>query len=255
MASSPPGSWLVVGESRGTSGSGAQGARAHLPEGGWNFRTCNVYDTGSTDGTWEIVKEARAGGIVGCGRWAGARCDLRTGCGRWLFDRGCGSGFCDGGWVRAAGCGRVFYHVPPPEFVRGRVARGEGRVYAQVHDFMLTRAEGEGWEEGREQLADRARADRGAAAAVCGAGSFRPRLFRFRRADEVAGGSHGAAVRGRVAAARIPVRALSVAGSGAGGGAVCAAAGACGRRGRTWGRTGGWRIGGSGWRVTKTRGC
>ncbi|HEX2838882.1 MAG TPA: glycosyltransferase family 2 protein [Phycisphaerales bacterium] len=102
----------------------------------------HVLDTGSTDGSWDLVREMAlrekrlrpfaSAPLTGDVSLRGVMFEAVRGTMR------------DGDWF-----GRVdadeFYHVPPPEFVDRFVTRREGRVFAQHYDFPMTRSLWEEW--------------------------------------------------------------------------------------------------------------
>jgi hypothetical protein len=113
-----------------------------------------VYDTGSTDGTWEIVQDLAAADrrLVPIGTAPVLFNDsLRA----WLFEQS-RQRFRTGDWIVRADADE-FYHIPPPQFVRERLARYESRICSCQYDFMLSRTELKSWQEGLETPADRER--------------------------------------------------------------------------------------------------
>jgi hypothetical protein len=72
-----------------------------------------------------------------------------------LFDR-YRSRFRRGDWIARLDADE-FYHVAPPDFIANNISRIEGRVRAQMFEFVLTRSMVAAWERGEESLADRAR--------------------------------------------------------------------------------------------------
>src|SRR5262245_52286802 len=116
-----------------------------------------IYDTGSTDGTWDIVRGfgARAGRDSGVIPLRRDEVPYDNGLRAMVFDE-VRPRFSDGDWIARLDADE-FYHVPPRRFIDERISPGEGRIFAQMYDFVLTRPEVRDWEEGRETLADRAR--------------------------------------------------------------------------------------------------
>ena len=163
----------------------------------------HVYDTGSGDGTWEIVRAcaARERRAVALGS---ERVVFRNGLRAMVFDRARGA-FRDGDWVARVDADE-FYHVSPRDFVAGRVGRGEGRVFAQMYDFVLSRAEVRDWEEGRESVRDRSRPIEERRRRYVVQEFPEPRLFRYRRGMKWPAGSPVPRCGGLPAEARIPVR-------------------------------------------------
>jgi hypothetical protein len=97
-----------------------------------------VYDTGSTDGTWETIEEfARDDSRVVLYRhepvWF--RNEIRA----ILFDR-YRSRAEAGDWFVTLDADE-FFHIPPPEFVNTRLAPHETAVSYQLYDFKLTKVE------------------------------------------------------------------------------------------------------------------
>jgi len=139
----------------------------------------HVYDTGSTDGTWDLVNDA-------------ARRDRRVnplasepvvpeGDTRgYLFSR-VRHTFRAGDWVARVDADE-FYHVSPREWLPAHVRPHESRVFAQMYEFVLTHAELASHERGEYVRAiDRAlpvpeRLNRCVIEPV-----VEPRFFRFRR--------------------------------------------------------------------------
>ncbi len=114
----------------------------------------HVMDTGSTDGTWELVKEAaeKDGAIHAVeSRPLVFDSNVRG----TLFER-VRHTFEEGDWVARVDADE-FYHAPPPRWAEAHLKRGESRVFAQLYEFSMTRRELLAWEAGSETRADRAR--------------------------------------------------------------------------------------------------
>ena len=113
-----------------------------------------ILDTGSSDGTWEIVNDlaAREPRIA-----EPTRTDepYRAGLRARLFERHRGR-MRRGDWIARVDADE-FYHVDPREFVRERVRHWEGRVAMWQYLFVVTRSEARDWRQRRETMADRAR--------------------------------------------------------------------------------------------------
>lgn len=108
-----------------------------------------VLDTGSTDGTWEIVNELAAQDrrlVPVLTRPVYWHLGLRA----MLFDR-FRDRFRRGDWIVRLDADEM-YHIPPPEFARTRIGRGEGRIRSLMFEFVLTRSMVEA--ERREPAAD-----------------------------------------------------------------------------------------------------
>lgn len=162
-----------------------------------------VLDTGSTDGTWEVVREweARDARVVALESLARP---YHNGIRAEVFDA-VRHEFSEGDWIARLD-GDEFYHVPPPVFVRERVAPREGRVFGQMYDFVMSRAEVAAWERGEETLADRARPIQERRRRYLVQEFPEPRLFRYRRGMKWPWDRHMPWWAGLTAAARIPVR-------------------------------------------------
>lgn len=162
----------------------------------------SVYDTGSSDGTWEIVR-----GVAGRDRRVralGSEPVLFTnGLRAWVFDRE-RERFREGDWIARVDADE-FYHVPPPVFVRERVARHEGCVCTRQYDFVLTRSELRAWQEGRETVADRARPIQERRRFFRYDDYPEVRLFRYRDGMRWSSRRHDPFNPGLVAQERIPV--------------------------------------------------
>lgn len=113
-----------------------------------------ILDTGSTDGTWEIISQraVREPRIA-----TPARTDALFNCGlrarlfnthRHRFRRG--------DWIARVDADE-FYHVNPREFIRDHVRDHEGRIAIWQYLFVVTRREAADWKRGLETPADRAR--------------------------------------------------------------------------------------------------
>jgi hypothetical protein len=162
-----------------------------------------VYDTGSTDGTWEFVQAAAARDrrVIVLGH---ETVPYDNGLRAMAFERA-RSRYRNGDWVARLDADE-FYHVPPPRFVEERLARGHGRLFAQMYDFLITHEEARAWDEGRESLADRARPIESRRRRYLVQEFPEPRLFRYRRTMRWPATSYVPLCGGPVARARIPVR-------------------------------------------------
>ncbi len=114
-----------------------------------------VFDTGSVDDTWDIVRDVASRDdrvrLLGRDPVYFSETRLRG----WMFHQA-RAHMRDGDWFLRVDADE-FHHVPPPEFVRTRLAPHETIVFHQYYDFRLTAAEVAAWQAGRETLADRAR--------------------------------------------------------------------------------------------------
>ncbi len=114
-----------------------------------------VFDTGSADDTWDIVRDLASKDervrLLGQDQVYFSETRLRG----WMFHQA-RAHMQDGDWFLRVDADE-FHHAPPPEFVRTRLARHETVVFHQYYDFRLTAAEVQAWQAGEETLADRAR--------------------------------------------------------------------------------------------------
>jgi Glycosyl transferase family 2 len=114
-----------------------------------------VFDTGSADATWDIVRDvaSRDDRVRLLGRDPVYFSEIRLR--GWMFHQA-RAHMRDGDWFLRVDADE-FHHVPPPEFVRMRLAPHETIVFHQYYDFRLTAAEVQAWQAGEETLADRTR--------------------------------------------------------------------------------------------------
>ena len=162
-----------------------------------------IYDTGSGDGTWEIVREVARQDrrVVALGSEPVV---FHNGVRAMVFDR-VRERFREGDWVARLDADEI-YHGAPAEFLRERVERGEGRVFAQLYEFLITKREAAAWERGEETLADRARPIEERRRRYVVQAFPEPRLFRYRRSMRWPPGSYVPLCGGVVARERMPVR-------------------------------------------------
>ncbi|MFN0134245.1 MAG: glycosyltransferase family 2 protein [Phycisphaerales bacterium] len=106
-----------------------------------------VADTGSTDGTWEIVREiaSRERRVILLGR---EEVYYHVGYRAFMFERA-RARFGHGDWIARLDADE-FYHESPVEFVRRCVRRPEGLVRALMYEFVLTEPEAAACEAGAE---------------------------------------------------------------------------------------------------------
>jgi glycosyltransferase involved in cell wall biosynthesis len=114
-----------------------------------------VFDTGSADDTWDIVRDVASTEnrvrLLGQDPVYFSETRLRG----WMFHQA-RAHMRDGDWFLRVDADE-FHHVPPPEFARMRLARHETIVFHQYYDFRLTEADVRAWQAGEETLSDRAR--------------------------------------------------------------------------------------------------
>lgn len=163
----------------------------------------HVYDLGSTDGTWDIVRDfaAHDARVVPFKREPtvyhdGLRCVL--------FDR-LRDGFAPGDWVLKVDADE-FYPVPPPVFVRERLQPVEGMVHLQWYFFRLTTAEADAYESGIVPVtADRQRSIGERRRFYKVSRYSEPRMFRYRPTMRWPHTTHWPYNAGFLARARLPV--------------------------------------------------
>ena len=114
-----------------------------------------IFDSGSTDQTWEIVSELAAKEnrlkLLGKDRVFFSDKSVRA----WIF-QAARTHMRDGDWFLRVDADE-FHHVAPPEFIKTRVGKQETVVYHQYYDFRFTEAELTAWNDEPEALADRTR--------------------------------------------------------------------------------------------------
>jgi hypothetical protein len=166
--------------------------------------TVHVFDTGSVDETWEIVRDAAARDrrIRLLGKDEVYFCDTRVR--GWMFERARRE-MRDGDWFLRVDADEI-HHVPPPDFLRTRLRPHETCVYHQYYDFRLTACEAAAWEAGEETPADRARPIDERRRRYTISAYSEPRLCRYRETmrwpPEVSFPYNA----GYVARARLPIR-------------------------------------------------
>lgn len=114
-----------------------------------------VFDTGSLDESWEIVQQFAAAErrVIPLRKDSVFFSDKRLR--GWMFHQA-RKRMRQGDWFLRVDADE-FHHLPPPEFVKTRMRKHETVAYHQYYDFRLTSHEVEGWEAGKETLADRIR--------------------------------------------------------------------------------------------------
>ena len=137
-----------------------------------------VFDTGSADDTWDIVRDVASTEnrvrLLGKDAVYFSETRLRG----WMFHQA-RAHMRDGDWFLRVDADE-FHHVPPPEFVRTRLARHETVVFHQYYDFRLTAAEVQAWQAGQETLSDRARPIEQRRRFFTASPYSEPRLCRYR---------------------------------------------------------------------------
>jgi glycosyltransferase involved in cell wall biosynthesis len=114
-----------------------------------------VFDTGSTDDTWEIVCQFAAEDkrVFPLKKDSVFFSDKRLR--SWMFHQA-RQQMQDGDWFLRVDADE-FHHISPPEFVKTRMQKHETVAYHQYYDFRLTHSEVRDWDRGRETLMDRGR--------------------------------------------------------------------------------------------------
>lgn len=107
-----------------------------------------VYDTGSTDQTWDIVREF-SGQDERIIPFQKQPTVFHNGLRAYVFDK-YRERMENGDWVLRIDADEL-YHILPPTFVQTRVKKSETCVYNQSYDFRLTDQDVLDWEEGRDQ--------------------------------------------------------------------------------------------------------
>jgi glycosyltransferase involved in cell wall biosynthesis len=163
----------------------------------------HVLDTGSTDGTWDIIQDLarREPRIKPFDRQDIIfENDVRG----MIFER-VRHTFEPGDWV-----GRLdadeFYHIDPRQFIAEHVRPSEGRVFAQEYEFVVTQSEWDAWQRSGTPLDQPARSVVEARRAYVTDPVPEPRLFRFRRGMRWGVGHPNPFNPGLPAWHRIPVR-------------------------------------------------
>jgi hypothetical protein len=114
-----------------------------------------VFDTGSSDGTWELVCQCagRDRRVIPLGRDEVFFSDKRVR--GWIFHQA-RRYMLEGDWFLRVDADE-FHHLNPREFVATRLRPHETLAYHQYYDFHLLASETERWRQGRETVADRKR--------------------------------------------------------------------------------------------------
>ena len=162
-----------------------------------------LYDLGSTDATWDIIREyaARDERIV---PFLHRPTVFTDGLRSVLFDR-YRCGFEAGDWVLRVDADE-FYPVPPPTFVRERLTQGESAAYLQWYFFRLTTAEAAAYESGAVSIdEDRLRPIRERRRYYKVSRYAEPRMFRYRPAIRWPEYNFAPFNAGLVARERIPI--------------------------------------------------
>lgn len=162
-----------------------------------------LLDTGSTDGTWDLVHEAarRDRRITPLAR---TPVTFHNGLRAAVFQRA-RHRFHPGDWIARLDADE-FYHAPPPLFIRERLRPAEGRIFGLMYDFLLTRRESAAWDRGEESLADRARPIEHRRTRYVVQDFPEPRLFRYRKRMSWPADAYVPCRGGLIARARVQIR-------------------------------------------------
>ncbi|VEP12244.1 conserved hypothetical protein [Hyella patelloides LEGE 07179] len=117
---------------------------------------CNaiyVFDTGSVDNTWEIVREIASNDsrVITICKEPVYYCETKL---RGYMFHYARQYMEHGDWFLRVDADE-FHHVPPPEFIKTQLRPHETIVYHQYYDFCLTTEEVAAWERGAETIKDR----------------------------------------------------------------------------------------------------
>jgi hypothetical protein len=163
-----------------------------------------VFDSGSTDQTWEIVSEFASKEnrikLLGKDRVFFSDKSVRA----WIF-QAARRHMRDGDWFLRADADE-FHHVPPPEFIKTCVGKHETVVYHQYYDFRLTESEVNAWKEGSGALDDRSRPIEERRRFYTISDYTEPRLCRYRASMRWPSNVSFPFNAGFVAQARLPIR-------------------------------------------------
>jgi glycosyltransferase involved in cell wall biosynthesis len=114
-----------------------------------------VFDTGSVDNTWEIVRDfaSRDKRIVPIRKESVYFSETRL---RSYMFHVVRQNMHNGDWFLRVDADE-FHHIAPPEFVRNCMRKHETAAYHQYYDFRLLQSEVDAWNAGEETLTDRQR--------------------------------------------------------------------------------------------------
>lgn len=112
-----------------------------------------VFDTGSSDNTWEIVQDYAAQDSRVLPLCKDAVYFNDTIVRGWIFNQ-VRQHMRSGDWFLRVDADE-FHHIPPPEFVSQHIRSFETVVYHQYYNFVLTEAEVKEWEQNYAPMDDR----------------------------------------------------------------------------------------------------
>lgn len=163
-----------------------------------------VFDTGSVDETWDVVRDfaEKEKRVIPLKKDAVYFSEtLLRG---WLFHQA-RQKMRDGDWFLRVDADE-FHHIPPPEFVKTRMRRHETIAHHQYYDFRLTESEVIAWELGKEGLANRRRSIEDRRRWFTPSRYSEPRLCRYRDTMQWPPTVSFPFNAGFVARARLPIR-------------------------------------------------
>ena len=114
-----------------------------------------VFDTGSVDDTWEIVRDfvSRDKRVVPMRKEPVFFSDARV---RGYMFHAARQRMREGDWFLRTDADE-FHHITPPQFVKNCMRKHETVAYHQYYDFRLLQSELDAWNRGEETLQDRRR--------------------------------------------------------------------------------------------------
>src|SRR5262245_26483800 len=163
-----------------------------------------IMDLGSTDATWQIVREyaAKDSRVV---PFLSEPIIYGEAIRSYLFGK-CRDRYEDGDWIMKVDADE-FYHMPTPEFVRERVCRRETAIYLAWYFFRLTSKEVSAYETARvDVFADRKRPIEQRRRMYKIPDYAEPRMFRYRASMRWPETGAFPINAGYVARERIPIR-------------------------------------------------
>jgi len=162
----------------------------------------HIFDTGSTDGSWDIIQAAATRdpriNLLGQQRVRYEN-SLRA-----MTFHMARPHFHNGDWIARLDADEL-YHIPPPAFIPAHLRPFEARIYCQHYEFILTQSEAAAWESGAESPADRARPISDRRRLFIPDQSPELRLFRYRRSMQWPADRYEPTYAGLLARERIPI--------------------------------------------------
>lgn len=163
-----------------------------------------VFDTGSIDDTWEIVREIaavdRRVAVLGSDPVYFSDTLVRG----WMFEQARRE-MQTGDWFLRVDADEV-HHIAPPEFVRQRLRPHESLVYHQYYDFRLLSSEVAAWDSGMDTVRERSRAIEERRRWYIPSTYAEPRLCRYRSSMRWPPSASFPFNAGYIAHERLPIR-------------------------------------------------